>query len=103
MTCSCPGRKTSKPNLAAISFSLYLIFAYAVRHPHLFGAHVTPGLISGGRIIILTPFVFYTLAAVAAFVQPKLSLLIFMALPVLYVSPGTHEAIIRWRSRVLSR
>jgi len=89
-------------NLAVISLCLFLIFAYAVRHPQLFGAHVTPGLISAGRIIILTPFVFYTLAAGAAFVEPKLSLLIFMALPVIYVSPGTHEAVVRWRSRVLN-
>jgi uncharacterized membrane protein len=89
-------------NLATISLFLFLLFAYAGRHRHLLGAHVTPGLLSAGRIIILTPFAFYSLAAVAAFVAPKLSLLIFMALPVLYVSPGTLEAVVRWRSRVLA-
>jgi uncharacterized membrane protein len=88
-------------SLSLISLSLYFLFAYAGRHPHLLGAHVTPGLLSAGRIIILTPFVFYTLAALAAFVEPRLSLLIFMALPLLYVSPGTLEAVVRWRSRVL--
>jgi uncharacterized membrane protein len=90
-------------NLAAISLSLYFILAYACRHPHLFGAHVTPGLLSAGRIIILIPFVFYGLAALVAFVAPRLSLLIFMALPVLYVSPGTLEAVVRWRSRTLAK
>jgi uncharacterized membrane protein len=90
-------------NLAFISFFLYSMIAYAGRHPHLFGEHVTAGLVSAGRIIILTPFVFYTLAALAAFVEPKLSLVIFMSLPVLYVSPGTLEAVVKWRSRVLAR
>lgn len=89
-------------NLAVISLFLFLMVRYAGRHPHLLGAHVTAGLLSAGRIIILTPFAFYGLAALVAFVAPKLSLLIFMALPVLYVSPGTHEAVIRWRSRVLN-
>jgi uncharacterized membrane protein len=90
-------------NLATISLFLYLLLAHARRHPHLFGAHVTPGLVSAGRIIILTPFAFYSLAALAAFVAPRLSLLIFMSLPVLYVSPGTLEAVVKWRSRVLAR
>jgi uncharacterized membrane protein len=89
-------------NLATISFFLFLMIARAARHPHLLGAHVTPGLLSAGRIIILTPFVFYSLAALAAFIEPKLSLAIFMALPVLYVSPGTLEAVVKWRSRVLA-
>jgi uncharacterized membrane protein len=88
-------------NLAVISLSLYFLFVYAARRPHLLGTHATPGLLSAGRIIILTPFVFYGLASFAAFVQPKVSLLIFMALPVLYVSPGTLEAVVRWRTRVL--
>jgi uncharacterized membrane protein len=87
-------------NLAFISLSLYGLLAYAGRHAHLLAAHVTPALLSAGRIIILTPFVFYTLAAAAAFVQPKLSLVIFMALPVLYVSPGTLESVVKWRARV---
>jgi hypothetical protein len=89
-------------NLATISLFLFLLFAYAGRHPQLLGPHVTPGLLSAGRIIILTPFAFYSLAALAAFVAPKLSLLIFMALPVLYVSPGTLEAVVKWRSRALA-
>jgi uncharacterized membrane protein len=86
-------------NLSFISLSLYVLFTYAGRRPQLMGAHVTPALMSAGRIIILTPFLFYTVAAAAAFVQPKLSLVIFMALPVLYVSPGTLEAVVRWRGR----
>lgn len=86
-------------NLAAISLSLFCLFHYAGRHPHLLGAHVTPAFLSAGRIIILTPFAFYTLAAVVAFIQPKASLVIFMALPVLYVSPGTLEAVVKWRAR----
>jgi len=89
-------------NLSVISLFLFLMLAYAGRHPHLLGSHVTPALLSAGRIIILTPFVFYTLAALAAFVEPKLSLAIFMTLPLLYVSPGTQEAVVRWRSRVLA-
>jgi uncharacterized membrane protein len=89
-------------NLAMISFFLFTMFAYAARHPHLLGSHVTPGLLSAGRIIILTPFAFYSLAALAAFAAPKLSLLIFLALPVLYVSPGTLEAVVKWRNRVLA-
>jgi uncharacterized membrane protein len=88
-------------NLAVISLSLYWLFSYAARRQHLLGPHASPGLLSAGRIIILTPFSFYGLAALAAFVQPKLSLLIFTALPVLYVSPGTLEAVVRWRTRVL--
>jgi uncharacterized membrane protein len=86
-------------NLATISLFLFCLLHYAGRHPHLLGAHVTPALLSAGRIIILTPFVFYTLAAAAAFLQPKVSLAIFMALPVLYVSPGTLEAVVKWRAR----
>jgi uncharacterized membrane protein len=89
-------------NLSVISLFLFLLFHYAGRRPHLLGPQVTAGLLSAGRIIILTPFVFYSLAAMAAFVEPKLSLVIFMALPVLYVSPGTLEAVVRWRSRVLT-
>jgi uncharacterized membrane protein len=87
-------------NLACISLSLYALFSYALRRGHLLAAQMPPGLVSAGHIIILTPFVFYGLAALAAFVQPKLSLLIFTALPVLYVSPGTLEAVVRWRARV---
>jgi uncharacterized membrane protein len=87
-------------NLSCISLSLYVLFSYATRRPHLLAPHLPPGLVSAGHFIILTPFVFYGLAALAAFVQPTLSLVIFTALPILYVSPGTLEAVVRWRARV---
>jgi uncharacterized membrane protein len=87
-------------NLSTISLFLYLLFSYAARRPHLLAAHVSPGMLTAGRMIILTPFVFYGLAALAAFIQPKASLVIFTALPVLYVSPGTLEAVMRWRVRL---
>jgi uncharacterized membrane protein len=87
-------------NLACISLFLYALFSYAVRRQHLLAAQLPPGLVSAGHFIILMPFVFYGLAAGAAFLQPKLSLVIFTALPVLYVSPGTLEAVVRWRARL---
>jgi hypothetical protein len=84
-------------NLSCISLFLYVLVSYVTRRPHLLAAQPPPGLVSAGHFIILTPFAFYGLAAL---VQPKLSLVIFIALPVLYVSRGTLEAVVKWRARV---
>jgi hypothetical protein len=45
-------------NLSVISLFLFLMLEYAGCHPRLLGSNVTPALLSAGRIIILTPFVF---------------------------------------------
>ena len=75
-------------NLILAGVVLYAQLRYAAGRGGLFDADMDPRLIrQGGQRILMGPAI-YTMAAVAAFFSPSLSLILCVLTPLLYVLPG---------------
>jgi uncharacterized membrane protein len=75
-------------NLIAVQLSLYAAFWYATVHHHLVDVDMKEDIIrSGRRRILLGPCV-SSVAILLSFVDPYLSLGIFVLFPILFILPG---------------
>jgi uncharacterized membrane protein len=75
-------------NLIAVQLFLYSTFWYATVHHHLVDADLDQRVIRSGRRRILLGPCLSTAAILLSFVNPLLSLGVYMLFPVLYIFPG---------------
>jgi uncharacterized membrane protein len=87
-------------NLIAVQLSLYAAFWYATVHHHLVDADLDPSIIRAGRRRILLGPCVSVVAILLTFVDPYLSLGIFVLFPVVFILPGRIDVFFRRQERV---
>src|SRR5574337_1330733 len=82
-------------NLIAVQASLYAAFWYATVHHHLVDVDMSEQIIRAGRRRILVGPCVSAIAILLSFVDPFLSLGIFVLFPVLFIVPGRIDEFFR--------
>lgn len=82
-------------NLILIGLSLYLIWTYATRGHRLVDKDLASMVIRFGTLRCLLAPAGYVVAIAASFIDPAISLIVFVIVPVLYILPGLHRMWVR--------
>jgi uncharacterized membrane protein len=82
-------------NLIAVQLSLYATWWYATVHHHLVDADLDPAVIRAGRRRILMGPCVSSLAILLTFVDPYVSLGIFVLFPIVFIVPGRIDRFFR--------
>ena len=75
-------------NIMALGLTLYLQWWYATHKHRLVGRDLEKELVRRGKGRILYGILLYTCAILAAFLNPTLSLILYVLIPIGYILPG---------------
>jgi uncharacterized membrane protein len=79
-------------NLVVVGFCLSALWAYVIKTGLVSEGH---GLVLHAiRVIVSVPVVLYSIAVVFAFINTRVSLALFFAVPLIYITPGVLELIL---------
>lgn len=94
-------------NLTAMGVILYLHWAYATTHRRLVDADLPEGVVTFGSIRCLAAPVGYAIALCFLWVEPRLTLILYAIVPLIYLLPFSHrlllEALLRRQPHSLPR
>ena len=75
-------------NITALGLTLYWLWAYATSGHRLVGSHLEPELVRKGKRRILMGISANVCAVLLAFVNPALSLVLYILFPIVYLLPS---------------
>ncbi len=75
-------------NIIALGLALYLQWWYATTHHRLVGRDIEPELVCRGKRRILRGPLLYACAVLAALLNPKVSLILYLLIPIGYILPS---------------